>query len=622
MRFHFDSARRLANTPPVAALLGPLLAALFVLSGCTTVDTPTIVAAAEIQMSPARAELLATTPIARHPFIEGRNDFAIFEPWVDTNVWQRVRRGFVMADMTSTQVQAQELWYANRPDYIKRFVERGSRYMYHIIEEVERRGLPTEVVLLPIIESAFNPQAYSRSHASGMWQFIPSTGKHFGLKQDWLTDNRRDVLLSTNAALDYLTKLHGMFNSWELAFAAYNCGEGCVGRAIAANQRRGKPTDFASLNLPNETRAYVPKLIAVKNIILSPQSYGIDLPAVENSPYFVQVDAPEKIDVKLAARLAEMPEVEFAQLNPSFNKPVAATGTGYFLVPTEKADTFKSNLDLYQSLNGPMVSWITVKANRGQSVDAVARSHGMTTSYLRATNGPFKERKGKLTQPITFMAPNLKEAQAISETFDKKVSMKRGLSGSATMGDDGPTNIGIVNRENLRLASVVPGKVIAALTVTAVASVAAVVPTSQTSVTAGHVTYTVAKGDTLFSIARRGDIALDDLKTLNQLTGNSVKIGQLLQVPNIAQMTAQPEWAQADAPPTAASNNSAKATKNSGSSRIVSSGSASRIHMVRAGDTLFALAKQFNTSVANLLAWNKLSAKSALKTGMRLKVSP
>ena len=346
------------------------------------------------------------------------------------------------------------------------------------------------------------------------------------------------------------------------------------------------------------------------------------MPAVENIPYFVQVDAPEKIDVKLAARLAEMPEVEFAQLNPSFNKPVAATGTGYFLVPTEKADTFKSNLDLYQSLNGPMVSWITVKANRGQSVDAVARSHGMTTSYLRATNGPFKERKGKLTQPITFMAPNLKEAQAISETFDKKVSMKRGLSGSATMGDDGPTNIGIVNRENLRLASVVPGKVIAALTVTAVASVAAVVPTSQTSVTAGHVTYTVAKGDTLFSIARRGDIALDDLKTLNQLTGNSVKIGQLLQVPNIAQMTAQPEWAEADAPPTAASNNSAKATKNSGSSRIVSSGSASRIHMVRAGDTLFALAKQFNTSVANLLAWNKLSAKSALKTGMRLKVSP
>ncbi|NJR72329.1 MAG: transglycosylase SLT domain-containing protein [Gammaproteobacteria bacterium] len=198
---------------------------------------------------------------------------------VESDLWARVRRGFVMQKVESALVSQQELWYANRPDYINRFVERGARYMYHIVEEVERRGLPTEIVLLPIIESAFNPQAYSHAHASGMWQFIPSTGKNFGLAQNWLTDNRRDVLLSTNAALDYLTKLYGMFNSWELAFAAYNCGEGCVGRAIQKNQRLGLPTDFANLKLPNETRAYVPKLLAVKNIILSPQSYGINLPA-------------------------------------------------------------------------------------------------------------------------------------------------------------------------------------------------------------------------------------------------------------------------------------------------------------------------------------------------------
>jgi membrane-bound lytic murein transglycosylase D len=264
---------------------------------------------------------------------------------VETDLWQRVRRGFVMGELVSPLVQSQELWYANRPDYINRFVERGARYMHHIIEEVEKRGLPTEIVLLPIIESAFNPQAYSRAHASGMWQFIPSTGKNFGLKQDFLTDNRRDVLLSTNAALDYLTKLYGMFNSWELAFAAYNCGEGCVGRAIVYNQRRGLPTDFVNLRLPNETKAYVPKLIAVKNIILSPASYGIELPAVENRPFFTMVPAPEKIDVSLAAKLAEMEPESFAQLNPSFNRPVAASGTGYFLVPIEHADIFRFNLD-------------------------------------------------------------------------------------------------------------------------------------------------------------------------------------------------------------------------------------------------------------------------------------
>ncbi|MFM7461918.1 MAG: transglycosylase SLT domain-containing protein, partial [Burkholderiales bacterium] len=232
---------------------------------------------------------------------------------VESDLWQRVRRGFVMGELVSPLVQTQELWYANRPDYINRFVERGARYMHHIVEEVEKRGLPTEIVLLPIIESAFNPQAYSRANASGMWQFIPSTGKNFGLKQDFLTDNRRDVLLSTNAALEYLTKLYGMFNSWELAFAAYNCGEGCVGRAIAYNQRRGLPTDFVNLRLPSETKAYVPKLIAVKNIILSPASYGIDLPAVENRPFFTMVPAPEKIDISLAAKLAVMEPEAFTQ---------------------------------------------------------------------------------------------------------------------------------------------------------------------------------------------------------------------------------------------------------------------------------------------------------------------
>ncbi len=520
---------------------------------------------------------------------------------VESDLWARVRRGFVMGAVASPLVAQQEHWYANRPDYIKRFVERGARYMYHIVEEVERRGLPTEIVLLPIIESAFNPQAYSHAHASGMWQFIPSTGKNFGLAQDWLTDNRRDVLLSTNAALDYLTKLYGMFNSWDLAFAAYNCGEGCVGRAIQKNQRLGLPTGFANLKLPNETRAYVPKLLAVKNIILSPASYGIALPAVDNRPFFTQVKAPEKIDVKLAARLAEMTEESFAQLNPSFNKPVAATGTGFFLVPTEQAEIFRSNLALYRSLNGPMVSWVTVTAQRGQTVDAVAKKHGMTASYLRATNGPFKERKGKFTQPATFMAPNAKEAQAISVAFDRKVMLKREQQTiTAKLGDDAPiqkSNLPREARENLRLASI--DAPVAAAIVTSDAAAASVVTTQ----------YVVKAGDTLFAIAKRAGLTLAELKTTNQLTSNSVNIGQSLQVASMIS-EASPILARVSTASVAATKPEPKQLPTQ-----------TRKHTIRAGDTLFSIAKQFNTSVANLLSWNKLSATSILKTGAQLIVS-
>ncbi len=609
----------------------------------------------------------------------------------DQDLWQRVRRGFAMGELVSPAVQEQELWYANRPDYIKRFVERGSRYLYHIVEEVERRGLPTEIVLLPIIESAFNPQANSHAKAAGMWQFIPSTGKNFGLKQDWMTDNRRDVLLSTNAAIDYLTKLHGMFNSWELAFAAYNCGEGCVGRAIANNERKGLPTDFASLTLPNETRAYVPKLIAVKNIILSPGSYGIELPGVENRPYFTKVAAPDKIDVKLAARLAELPEGEFQQLNPASIKPVAQTGSGYFLVPTENAATFKTNLELYRSLNGPMVSWSTVTAKRGQSVDAVARSHGMTASYLRATSGPFKERKGKFAQPVTFMAPNQKEAKAISVAFDKKVQLKREQQNAIVAGDDAPLEKSKIARENLQRAAIaidIPAKsaymtnvttttaataattttandgnsgiaqsspnALAALPMTPIvapsaekavavpvatanAAAEATTAVAPASVTLGAMntvpapavieTYTIQKGDTLFSLAKRANMPLDDLKAMNQLASNVVNIGQKIRVPQPLSATtaitsSTVDAAVIDTTPTTANSKLARVTANASTRTIPTTRPASvRFYKVRSGDTLATIARHYGTTPERLASWNRLSKKSVLKVGAKLRVS-
>jgi len=560
-------------------------------------------------------------------------------PAVEKDLWQRVRRGFVMGELSSPLVQNQELWYANRPDYIQRFVERGARYMYHIVEEVERRGLPTEIVLLPIIESAFNPQAYSHAHASGMWQFIPSTGKHFGLKQDWMTDNRRDVLLSTNAALDYLTKLYGMFNSWELAFAAYNCGEGCVARAIAFNQRKGLPTDFVHLRLPNETRAYVPKLIAVKNIILSPGSYGIDLPTVENRPFFTMVPAPDKIDVSLAAKLAEMAPDQFAQLNPSFNRPVASTGTGYFLVPIEHADIFRFNIELYRTLNAPLVSWTTVAAKRGDAVDAVARRHGMTAAYLRATNGPFKEKKGKFTQPATFMAPNPKDASDIRDAFERKVALKREqLYGTVTDGDNGPLIKGPPKSDPVQfggLGRVVKLEPVQPVTETTAAS--AVSPMADASgipnalaktaaepaesIIAPWMQYRVIKGDTLFSIAKRAGLPLNDLKSENQLTGNTVSVGQVLRVPAT---TAANFVATTEPPPsiaTAASARGSNAAAKSASAKSASVNTAqTSTYTVRNGDTLYAIAKKFQTSVDALRSLNRMKANSVLRPGARIRL--
>lgn len=533
-----DSAPTLPATPaPSAAPLAPLA-----LPPATAVAMPTPPAA------PETAPPVVIIPVPPLPPLPPALEKSLAAFAADTpapssspsarlqpdDLWQRVRRGFTMGDLNTPFTQTHEQWYASRPDYIQRFVDRGSRYLYHIVEEVERRNMPTEIVLLPIIESAFNPQSLSSAKAVGMWQFMPATGKRFGLTQDASADNRRDVLLSTNAALDYLQKLHDMFNSWELALAAYNCGEGCIARAIATNTRKGLPTDLMSLPIPNETRNYVPKLLAVKNIVLSPGAFGIDLTSVENRPYFAKVTAPAKIDVKLAARLAEMEPEEFAALNPAFKRPVAASGTGFFLVPTDKGSIFEENLRLYRSLNGPMVSWQTVSAKRGESVDAVARRHGMTASYLRATNGSLPERKGKFTQPVNFMAPHAGQAHAINAAFDKKVALRNagGLPVSEGLMRAGaaPTPItppritppreAVIHSE-LSYAPTDRDIVLDGKLIRAGGAATSAAPAITAEPITDDVNYVVESGDTLYGIARKFSISLDSLLQLNQLSTKS-----------------------------------------------------------------------------------------------------
>lgn len=301
------------------------------------------------------------------------------------DLWERIRRGYAMPNLESDLVQDREQWYSSRPDYILRMTDRSRKYLFYIVEELERRNMPTELALLPFIESAFNPQAVSSAKAAGMWQFMPATGKHFELKQSVFRDDRRDVMASTRAALDYLQKLHRMFGDWQLALASYNWGEGSVGRAIAKNQRAGLGVTYSDLNMPMETRFYVPKLQAVKNIVANPAAYNSRLPHIENHPYFQAVDIKRDIDVTLAAKLAEIPLEDFKALNPSVNRPVImAAGTPQILLPWDNAATFQSNLEAYSG--GRLASWTVWLAPSTMNAADAAKRVGMSESDLRAMN--------------------------------------------------------------------------------------------------------------------------------------------------------------------------------------------------------------------------------------------
>jgi membrane-bound lytic murein transglycosylase D len=397
----------------------------------------------------------------------------------DVDVWGRIRSGFAIPDLDNPLVANQMAWYTSRPDYIQRTTTRASRYLYHVVQELEKRGMPTELALLPFIESAFNPQAFSSANAAGMWQFIPSTGRDFNLKQTMFKDERRGVLASTDAALTYLQKLYGMFGDWQLALAAYNWGEGSVQRAVKRNQAAGLPTDFNSLSrlMPLETRNYVPKLQAVKNIIANPALYNLTLPPLENQPYFTTIGKTGDIDIKVAAQLAELPIDEFKALNPQFNRPVI-TGSAktQILLPQENADKFKINLAQW---GHALSSWTThtITAAR-ERIETLASKFSTTPDILREVN--HIPPKMRLRAGSTILVPKTDLSQAIDITPE--------IADNATM-------------------SIEPD-----------------VPDSR------RISMHVGRHDTLASIANRYRVSVADLKVWNSLKRDSVTTGQSLQI--------------------------------------------------------------------------------------------
>lgn len=466
----------------------------------------------------------------------------------EADVWQRIRSGFRIPETNNPLTQTHEKWYAARPDYVKRMVLRSRRYLFHIATEVERRGMPMEIALLPMIESAFNSKAYSTAAASGIWQFIPSTGKHYGLKQNHWYDGRRDFTLATNAALDYLAKLYRDFGDWQLALAAYNCGEGCVGRAIKKNIQLGLPTDYASLSLSAETRHYVPKLLAIKNLVLDPMRFGVALDVLPNQPYFAQVELNTTMDVRSAARLAGMELDDFITLNPAFSRNLIRSDTPTnILIPVDKTDHFQNSLK-----NGDWDTWTSYYAKKGERLESLAARFDTSVARLREHNRFILNRAGKLARAQTILIP----------------VKGRGV-----------------------VANLAPGPKLA--------------PTPESNL------HTVIAGETLYSIARRYNLGVSDLKLANPAIADVVQTGQVLLLPLKMGETAEVK----------ATTEIEPALKKVAFTEKIRSKDVPRYYTVRRGDTLSSVSRHFNVELSELSALNpKLKRSRQIQAGTRLVV--
>jgi membrane-bound lytic murein transglycosylase D len=386
-----------------------------------------------------------------------------------SSIWSRINSGYKMKERPSRRIRNFEKWYSKRPEYVQRMLERSEKYLFYVVGEVEKRNMPMEIALLPMIESAYNPIATSRQKAAGMWQFIPSTGKIYGLKQNWWVDERRSVIESTNAALNYLEKLYKEFGSWELALASYNAGEGRVGRAIKRNKRNKKSTGYYNLRLPRETKNYVPKLFAIKNIISNPKKYGLKLPDIKNKPYFEYIEVTKNIDTQLIARLSEISIEEFQLLNPQHKRPVINVKNASLKInlPIMNVHIFNYN---YHSYDKPLSNWVAYKPKKKERVAQVAKKFGIDRKILIQVNR--LERRKSFRKNSTILIPN---KDAITTYF--------------------PTNI----NELYNYSSII--------------------------------THKVKPGQTLSHISDKYNLSVRDIKEFNELRSDIIIIGDILDIP-------------------------------------------------------------------------------------------
>lgn len=444
------------------------------------------------------------------------------------DVFERIRAGYRLPDVQHPWVQAEFDWYVRNSDYLARVFGRAQRYLHHIANEVEARGLPMEFALLPVVESAFNPFAYSRAHASGLWQFIPETGRRHGLPQDWWRDQRRDVLESTRAALEYLTYLHNMHGDWFLAVASYNYGGGNIRRAIERNRVLGRDTHFFALSMPRETRAYVPKLIALARLVRDPAAYGVELPRIPDAPYFEVVETGGPVDLRLAAEMAGIDVEELHALNPAWNQWITApAGPHRLLVPTAVAGPFKERFAALEPHQRANLALHTV--GNGDTLAALAQRHQVPVSFLAAMNGTNGDSlrvgsellvPGGSVQPLRANLVRAATATHVVKSGESLWSISRRYDMTVEQ---------LARANNIRTTSTLrPGQRlnVRASGAPAVAAASTPRPVAETRT----VSYRVRQGDTLSSIARRFQVSVRDLMAWNGLTGSSIRAGQSLRL--------------------------------------------------------------------------------------------
>ncbi|WP_295467168.1 LysM peptidoglycan-binding domain-containing protein [uncultured Pseudomonas sp.] len=461
------------------------------------------------------------------------------------DIWDRVRDGYQLQSQgentTNPRIDRQRLWYASHEAALAQSCSRGAPYLHYIVERLEERNMPLELALLPVVESSFNPNALSRSAAAGLWQFIPTTGAYFNLRQTRFYDGRRDITASTNAALDYLSKLHDMFGGdWLLALAAYNAGEGTVSRAIERNQSLGLPTDYWNLSsLPPETQDYVPKLLAVSQIVRNPAAYGLALESIPDEPYFEVVDIKQHLDLTRVAELANLDANELYRLNPAYTQRVAMDGPKHLLVPAEKAKRLVATLPTIAS--DAEVQWQEYRVRRGDTLRTIAKRNKVSIEQLASLN--------KLSSNTRLAA-------------GRELMIPRRQSGNATTPLE---TIAVAEEPVVR-------------------------------------TYKVRTGDSLWSIARANDVELADLKRWNDLGKRGLKVGETLKLHGNAVATRT----TAAAVPASYTVKTAKNSKG-----------APTYYRVKAGDSLYQIAKRYNIGVQALQDWNPRIA-SALTPGQTL----
>jgi membrane-bound lytic murein transglycosylase D len=584
------------------------------------------------------------------------------------SVWTRAREGFQMAEVNAELVRRHERSFAGKSAYVKRTLERSRKYLFYIMNEVERRGMPTEIAFLPVVESAFIPGAESHVGAAGLWQFMPATGRQYGLEQTWWYDGRRDVVESTRAALDYLQNLYNMFGDWSLALAAYNWGEGNLSRAIAKVRARGEVETYENIQMPAETRNYVPKLLAVRNIMQEPEKFGLKLDALPNKPTFVTTSIGRHINIDIAAKLADMPVAEFKELNPAFNLPVFAHKPGrQMLLPATKLHKFETNLAKWDK---PLLTWQVHVPDSDTTTSQLASQFDMNPNELITANNikgssllpagrpvlvalrgnnpaPALDNTDIPVQPseaatlVAFaanagnMAADTKAAPTEPTKQAPPDASKPANSDNNTRAADSvplrvlqraePTRNETASREPVAVRPAARAEAVALRNEIIRAEPVKAEPVRATGtkpesagslgdnvlvsnpdkvVNASASLHAVSGGDTLYNISRRYGMSVADLRSLNGLSDDTVKLGQILKV--------------------IGSNSSIASAADSSALRPASySRPASAIavdYVVQRGDTVFSIARKFGVAHTDILRWNNPEQLANLQPGQKVRV--